>query len=111
MSEIEPAGTSGKVRKKTVDKTPSGRALSRSTMTGRFITKAAAARNSSSSNVAGARHTSRSPEKDYPGNVEVRVYDKPRRKRSRAENEKLIAAAKALVVDLRKDRDSLPHGI
>lgn len=110
MSEMEAPGIYGKVRKKAADKTSSGRALSRSATSGRIVTKASA-RNSSASNVAGPRHKAKSPEKGYERIIEVREYDKPRRKRSRAENEKLIAAAKALVVDLRKGRDNLPHGI
>lgn len=35
----------------------------------------------------------------------------PKTKRSKADSEKVAKAAKALIVDLRKNRDSLPHGI
>ena len=49
-------------------------------------------------------------EKVYERVIEV-PREKPRRKRSREENEKLVAAAKALVIALREDQKTLPHGI
>lgn len=55
---------------------------------------------------------SKSPkrEKVYERVVEL-GYEKPRRKRSREENEKLVDVAKALVIELREDQKTLPHGI
>lgn len=105
MSDIEPATPAGKIVKKTVTRaTPT-----RVTAAGRY-TKAKSASKTPTSSGAGSRLKTAKPAKRVVEVVEMRAA-KPRRKRSREENEKLVAAAKALVVELRNDQKTLPDGI
>ncbi|HEV7145976.1 MAG TPA: hypothetical protein VGN48_03145 [Pedococcus sp.] len=66
---------------------------------------------------ASARHPSSAPEfvegtgdRVITRTVE-RIETPPRAKRSKADTEKIVKAANALIEDLRSKRDSLPHGI
>lgn len=109
MSDIEPATPRGTVAKKAAKSASSGRSVSKSAAAGRYIADRAAARKP----VAGAFPTLKSYKREkviVERIVEVPA-EKPRRKRSREENEKLVAAAKALVAELREDQKTLPHGI
>lgn len=108
MSDIEPAGPRGNVTKRAAAKSASpGRGVSRSAASGRYVQEKAAARKHGAA-LSGMK--SKAPKKVYERVVEL-GYEKPRRKRSREENEKLVEAAKALVIELREDQKVLPNGI
>jgi hypothetical protein len=110
VSDIEPATPRGNVTKKAAAKSASpGRGVSRSAASGRYVTEKAA-RKVRTAGLSGMKSKAPKREKVYERVIEL-GYEKPRRKRSREENEKLVAAAKALVVELRNDQKTLPNGI
>lgn len=110
MSDIEPATPRGDVTKKAAAESASpARGVSRSAASGRYVAEKSAARKRSGG-LSGMKSKAPKREKVYERVIEL-ASEKPRRKRSRAENEKLVAAAKALVIELREDQKTLPHGI
>ncbi len=110
MSDVEPEAPRVNVSNKAAaESTSAARGVSRAAAVGQFGTEKPSGRKHSGG-LSGLKSKSRKREKVYERVIEL-SHEKPRRKRSREENEKLVEAAKALVIELRKDQKTLPHGI